>query len=93
MDLAKAVAILVPGILAVRVADRLVSIAPGLQTGVDVVLVGVDLAPRSDRGGDDRLDRPLPHIGQHAHDQLATGVSRILCAAGWLNDMVRPGLW
>src|SRR3954452_991629 len=62
----------VPGILAVGMADCLVRIAPGLQTGIDVILVGVDLAPRSDRGGDGRLDRPLLHIGQHAHDQLAT---------------------
>src|SRR4051794_13917488 len=41
VDLAKAVAIVVAGILAVAMADGLVPVAPVLQAGIDVVLVGV----------------------------------------------------
>jgi len=54
MDLAEAVAVLVAGILAAGVADRLVPVAPGGQAGVDAIFVGVDEGARGDGGGDDR---------------------------------------
>src|SRR4051812_10932824 len=57
-------------------ADRLVSIPPGWQAGVDVVLVGVDASAFGDGGLDDRLDRLLLHIGQHAHDDLTTALDQ-----------------
>src|SRR3954447_22463451 len=42
VHLAEAVAVLVAGILAAAVANRLVPVAPGRQARVDVVFVGVD---------------------------------------------------
>src|SRR3954451_14825293 len=67
MYLAETVAILIARVLSASVADRLVPIAPGRQTGVDVVLVRVDTGALGHGGLDDRLDRLLLHVGQHAH--------------------------
>ena len=50
MDFAEAVPILIAGVLTARMADRLVSVAPALQTSVDVALVGVDEGARGDDG-------------------------------------------
>jgi len=73
VDLAKAVTVLVAGILAVPMADSLVPVAPGRQAGVDAILVRVDEGARGDSSGDDRLDRDLLHVGQHVqHDLAAT---------------------
>src|SRR4051812_40286230 len=82
VDLAEAVAILVARVLAMCVTDCLVLIAPGRQAGVDVVLVGVNASALGDGGLDDRLDRPLLHIGQHAHDDLPTPLDQ--AKDGWL---------
>src|SRR3954465_12349544 len=76
VDLAKAVIILVARVLAMCVTDCLVLIAPGRQTGGDVVLVGVDARPLDDGRLDDRLDRLLLHVGQHAHDDLPTALDQ-----------------
>src|SRR3954467_7230902 len=57
VDLAEAVAVLVTGVLAAAVADALVAVAPFVQTGVDVVLIGVDEGALGDGGLNDRLDR------------------------------------
>jgi hypothetical protein len=70
VDLTEAVAVLIAGVFAPSMADRLVTIAPGRQASVDLVLVGVDEAVLG--GRDDRLDRGLLHIGQSVEDQLAT---------------------
>ena len=64
------------------VADRLVLIAPGRQAGIDVVLVGVDAGALGDGGLDDRLDRRLLHIGQHAQDHLSAALDQ--AEDGWL---------
>src|SRR5689334_16733340 len=63
VHLAEAVPVLVASVFAAPVADRLVPVAPGGQAGVDAILVGVDEGASSDDGRDDRLDRPLLHIG------------------------------
>ncbi len=76
VDLAKAVAVLVTGILAAGVADRLVLVAPGWQAGVDAILVCVDEGARGDGGGDDRHDRALPHVGQQAQHDLAAALDQ-----------------
>src|SRR3954449_122434 len=76
VDLAEAVAILVARILPATVADGLVPIAPGRQAGVDVVLVGVDASAFGDRGLDDRLDRLLLHVGQHAQHHLPAALDQ-----------------
>src|SRR4051812_3792916 len=52
-------------------ADRQVLVAPLRQPGIDVVLVGVDGGPRSDRPPEERADRRLLDVGQHADDDLA----------------------
>src|SRR4051794_41905892 len=76
MDLAETVAILIARVLAAAVADRLVLIAPGRQTCVDVVLIGVDTGTLGHGGLDDRLDRLLLHIGQHAQHHLPTALDQ-----------------
>src|SRR3954465_11036877 len=76
VPLAEAVPVLVAGILTPGMADRLVLIAPVLQAGVDAILVGVDEGALSDGARDDRLDRPLLHVGQHAQDYLTTALDQ-----------------
>src|SRR5215211_3730081 len=76
VDLAEAVAILVACVLPTRVADRHVPVAPGRQAGVAGVLVGVDAGALGDGGLDDRPDGLLPHIGQHAEDQLPAALDQ-----------------
>jgi len=76
VHLAEAVAVLVAGILATRVADRLVPIAPGWQAGVDAIFVRVDESARDNGGRDDRLDRGLLHVGQHAQHHLAAALDQ-----------------
>ena len=71
VDLAEAVAVFVASVFAAPMADRLVPLAPGWQAGVDAILVRVDKGAWNDSGGDDRLDRDLPHVGQHAQHDLA----------------------
>src|SRR3954462_2509508 len=74
VDLAETVAILIARVLPTSVADRLVLIAPGRQTGVDVVLIGVDTGTLGHGGLDDRLDRLLLHVGQHAQHHLTAAL-------------------
>jgi hypothetical protein len=74
VDLAEAVAVLISRIFTAAVTNRLVLIAPGLQAGVDAVLVGVDERAFGNCGLEDWLDRPLLHVGQHAQDHLPTAL-------------------
>src|SRR4051812_42764125 len=76
MHLAEAVAVLVAGILAAAVADRLVPVAPGRQARVDVVFVGVDQAVRGNGRRDHRLDRLPLHVGEHADHELTTALDQ-----------------
>ena len=76
VHLAEPVAALVAGILTTAVADRLVPQAPGVQAGVDALLVGVDQAAGSHGALDDRLDRPLLHVGQHAQHDLTAALDQ-----------------
>src|SRR5215207_164696 len=82
VHLAEPVPVLVAGVFAAPVADRLVLIAPAFHAGVDAVLVGVDEGALSDDGRDDRLDRPLLHVGQHAQDHRTTALDQ--AEDGWL---------
>ncbi len=76
MHLAEAVAVFVASVFAAPMADRLVPVAPGWQAGVDAVFVRVDEGARGDGGGDDRLDRGLLHVGQHAQHDLAAALDQ-----------------
>src|SRR3712207_6076907 len=82
VHLAKAIPVLVAGVFALSVADGLVLIAPALQASVDTVLVGMDEGTLGNRGHDDRLDRDLLHVGQHAQHHLATTLDQ--AEDGWL---------
>src|SRR3712207_3282605 len=52
-------------------ADGLVPVAPVLQAGVDVVLVGMHQSAFGDAGLDDRSDRRLLDVSQHPDHHLA----------------------
>src|SRR3954449_3134116 len=82
VNLAEPVPVLVAGVFAAPVTDRLVLVAPGWQAGVDTILVGVDEGALSNGGRDDRLDRDLLHVGQHAQHHLATTLDQ--AENGWL---------
>ena len=76
VHLAEAVAVLVARVLATPVTNGLVPVAPALQAGLDVVLVGVDEGVPGDRGPDDRLDRLLLDIGQHLQRHLPAALDQ-----------------
>src|SRR3954462_10823776 len=76
VHLAEPIPVLVAGVFTLCVADRLVLIAPGWQAGVDAILVGVDEGIFRDCGFEDRLDRDLLHVGQHAQDNRATALDQ-----------------
>src|SRR5947209_6899785 len=76
VDLAEPVAIVVPGVLAPGVAHGLVAVAPLLQPGVDVVLVGVHQRTFRDTSLDDGPDRHLLHVGEHAQGDLAAALDQ-----------------
>src|SRR4051812_41886075 len=59
-----------------RAWQTVLLIAPVLQAGVDAILVGMDEGALSDGARDDRLDRPLLHVGQPAQDHLTTALDQ-----------------
>src|ERR1700740_1698531 len=74
VDFVETVAVFVAGIFAPAVADGPVLVAPDRQAVVDVILVCIELRTfRYDRL-DDRLDRLLLDIGQHAQDDLSAAL-------------------
>src|SRR4051812_42391391 len=72
----EAIAVLVARIFAAAVTDGLVLVAPHRQASVNAVLVGVDHRAFDDRSLNDRLDRFLLHIGQHAENDLAIALDQ-----------------
>jgi len=91
VNLAKAVAVLVAGILAAPMADRLVPVAPGWQARLDGILVRVDESALGHRRLDDRLDRGLLHVGQHMQHDLATALDQARMGGLSLSSVPRPG--
>src|SRR5262249_42580988 len=67
---AHAVAIVIAGKLASPVVDTLMTVAPGLQTGIHAVLVYIHPCPWHDGGFDQGLDGRLLHVGQEINAQL-----------------------
>src|SRR6476646_10589597 len=65
MHLTEAIAVVIPGVLPRRMADRLVAVAPLLQPAVDVELIGVNQTPLGDRLLDQRADGYLLDVLQH----------------------------
>src|SRR4051794_23475579 len=76
VHLAEAVPVLVAGVFAAPVADRLVLIAPDGQAGVDAILVGMDERALGNCGLNDRLDRDLLHVGQPGEHYLTTALDQ-----------------
>src|SRR4051812_3071203 len=72
MHLAEPIPVVVPGVLARSMADRLVIVAPLDQPAVDVILVRVNRSTLGDRPLDQRPDRHLLDVLQHPDDDLAT---------------------
>src|SRR5437763_15622849 len=65
VDLMEAVAVVIPSVFAFAVTDGLVLISPFGQTGVDVILLGMDPGASGDQFRDDGLDGSLLNIGEH----------------------------
>ncbi len=78
----KAITILVARVLPGTVTDRAMLIAPLRQSSVDVVLIGVYAAARSNRG----LDQRFGLSGDHALAQLP---DHALCVAFVQSQLVR----
>ena len=74
MHLAEPVAVVVPGRLPRRMADRLVIVAPLDQPAVDVIFIGLYQSPLGYRPLDQRPDRRLVDVGQHPNHDLATSL-------------------
>jgi hypothetical protein len=91
VDLAQAVTILVTGMLAAAMADGLVPVAPVLQAGIDVVLVGVDEGTLGDAGLDDWSDRRLLDVGQHPDHHLAATLQQAQDRRLLLRQRAAPG--
>jgi hypothetical protein len=70
VNLVEAITIFVPGVLAYRVVDGPVGITPLGQTGIDVVLIGVDETAGLDGLLDQGLDGHLLNIFEHLNDNL-----------------------
>src|SRR5712691_11262778 len=72
MDFTKTVAIFISSELAPSMVDTLMIISPGLQTGINAILVRINKCTWNDGGFDVGLDSLLLHIGhQIDHDLTA----------------------
>lgn len=74
MDFMEAVAIFIPSKLTVRMIDRLMSIAPLRQPGVDIVLIGIDERAGLDGLLDYRFDGDLLNVLPHPNDDLTAAL-------------------
>ena len=74
MDLAEAIAVLVAGVFASTMTDGLVAVAETRKSGVDAILVSIDVRAFGDGLLDDRMDGCLLDIGQHPDHHLAAAL-------------------
>src|SRR5918996_1508698 len=72
MHFTKTVAIFVSRKFTPSMVDMLMPVAPGLQTGINAVLIRINQGPRNDGVLYERLDRLLLHISQQLDDHLPT---------------------
>src|SRR6266702_7708499 len=73
MDFTQAVAIVISCELTPSMVDMLMTVAPGLQTGINAVLIRINLCAWINRVFDQRLDGLLLHIREQIdHDLTAT---------------------
>src|SRR6187431_1579427 len=74
VDLAEAIAVLVPSVFTSTMTDGLVSVAETRKPGVDAILVSIDARACGDGLLDDRMDGCLLNIGQHPDHDLAAAL-------------------
>ena len=74
MDFTKAVAIFISGILAPSMVDTLMVVSPGLQTGINAVLVRINKCAWNDGVFDEGLDGLLLHIGKQIDHHLTAAL-------------------
>src|SRR5262249_15332917 len=72
MDFTKTVAIFISSELASSVVDTLMVVAPGLQTGINAVLIRINKRTWNDSVFDEGLNGLLLHIGKELDDHLPT---------------------
>src|SRR5688572_7198733 len=72
VDLAEAIAVLVPGVFASTMTDGLVAVAETRKPGVDAILVGIDVRAFGDSLLDDRMEGRL--LDKHPDDDLAAAL-------------------
>src|SRR3954469_3378122 len=74
VDLAEAIAVLVAGVFASTMTDGLVTVAETRESGIDAILVSIDVRAFGDSLLDDRMDGRLLDIGQHPDHDLAAAL-------------------
>src|SRR4051794_14772707 len=74
VNLAEAIAIVIPGEFARPMADRLVTVTPLDQAAIDVVFIGVDQSPLRYHPVDQGLDGHLLDVLQHPDHDLASAL-------------------
>src|SRR3954469_18333795 len=74
VDFAEAIAILVAGVFASTMTDGLVAVAETRKSGLDAILVSIDVRAFGDGLLDDRVDGCLLDIGQHPDHHLAAAL-------------------
>src|SRR4030095_3752264 len=74
MDFTKTVAIVVSRECASSMVDTLMVVAPGLQTGINAILVRINKCPWQDSVFHERFDRLLLYIGQQIEHHLTTAL-------------------
>jgi len=71
MDFMEAVPVFISRVLAPAVANALVGVAPGFESGVDIVLVGIDQAATLDDRLDERFYGRLLDVFEHPDEHVA----------------------
>src|SRR5262245_51213854 len=72
MHFTKAVPIVISGVLAPSMVDTLMVISPGMQAGINAVLICINQCTWNDRVFDEGFNRLLLHIGNQIDYYLAT---------------------
>ena len=70
MNISKAIAIFISGVLAPSMVDTLMIISPCTQAGINAVLIRINKRPLSNGVFDERLNGLLLHISKHVDDHL-----------------------
>src|SRR5215510_4473848 len=89
---AHAVAIVIAGKLASPVVDTLMAVTPGLQTGINAVLVCIHPCPWHDGVFNQGLDGLLLHVGQEIDDHLTATLQHPKDGRSFLRQGATPRL-